>query len=284
MEGMLVVGAKQSRIYDYLLEHDQNVLPVDVDNMVHAHSTSIVGNDDDEATTRVDQNEKSVADAPVGETGVILLASARMRRLFTRLCELLLVDCTHKTNRIHTIQLPTLNIHVHAFGEGAVVHRSIIKSNGDWDMDKTICHFKRVHPDRTKMVRVIMADNDICVLERHFPAAGVLICHFHVVTYLKEMRSKPEFGKILQDDAGQVATCIHNMVYATSNAAYDAGYAALRGLGFFVYFDKNWNGCQDRWVLYRRTILPHFSNLTNNRLESYFSKLKEGVEPSSSMA
>ncbi|KAG2947966.1 hypothetical protein PC117_g6374 [Phytophthora cactorum] len=32
-EGMLAVGAKRSRIYDYLLEHDQNVIQVDVDNM-----------------------------------------------------------------------------------------------------------------------------------------------------------------------------------------------------------------------------------------------------------
>ncbi|KAE9209126.1 hypothetical protein PF002_g19198, partial [Phytophthora fragariae] len=30
---MLPVGSRRSRIYDYLLEHDQNVLQVDVDNM-----------------------------------------------------------------------------------------------------------------------------------------------------------------------------------------------------------------------------------------------------------
>jgi len=50
--GMLAVGAKRSRIYDYLLEHDQNVLQVDVDNMVRAHSASIVGGDDNAATAR----------------------------------------------------------------------------------------------------------------------------------------------------------------------------------------------------------------------------------------
>ncbi|OWZ21358.1 hypothetical protein PHMEG_0004120 [Phytophthora megakarya] len=58
VEGMLAVGAKRSRIYDYLLEHDQNVLQVAVDNMVHAYSASIVGNDGDEATARTPQLEK----------------------------------------------------------------------------------------------------------------------------------------------------------------------------------------------------------------------------------
>jgi hypothetical protein len=52
VDGMLAVGAKRSRIYDYLLEHDQNVLQVDVDNMVRAHSASIVGNDDNESPAR----------------------------------------------------------------------------------------------------------------------------------------------------------------------------------------------------------------------------------------
>ncbi|ETO58987.1 hypothetical protein F444_22635, partial [Phytophthora nicotianae P1976] len=32
-QGMLSVGAKHSKIYDYLLEHDQNVIQVDVDNL-----------------------------------------------------------------------------------------------------------------------------------------------------------------------------------------------------------------------------------------------------------
>ncbi|KAE9260327.1 hypothetical protein PF008_g33135 [Phytophthora fragariae] len=104
---MLAVGARRSRIYDYLLEHDQNVLQVDVDNMVRAHKASIVGGDDNEATARElagfaaadKENVSSVADTAAGETGVISLATAHMRRLYSRFSELLLVDCTHKTNR-----------------------------------------------------------------------------------------------------------------------------------------------------------------------------------------
>eukprot|EP00644_Phytophthora_capsici_P014846 jgi/Phyca11/63342/gw1.53.431.1 len=49
---MLAVGAKRSRIYDYLLERDQNVIQVDVDNLVRQHASSISNEDDSEATAR----------------------------------------------------------------------------------------------------------------------------------------------------------------------------------------------------------------------------------------
>lgn len=49
---MLDVGAKRSRIYDYLLEHDQNVIQVDVDNLVNDHASSVASVDDNEATAR----------------------------------------------------------------------------------------------------------------------------------------------------------------------------------------------------------------------------------------
>ncbi|RLN11030.1 hypothetical protein BBJ28_00009198 [Nothophytophthora sp. Chile5] len=50
VDGMLTTGAKRSKIYDYLLAHDQNVIQSDVDNMVRAHASSISTADDNEAT------------------------------------------------------------------------------------------------------------------------------------------------------------------------------------------------------------------------------------------
>ncbi|POM75629.1 Hypothetical protein PHPALM_7245 [Phytophthora palmivora] len=300
VDGMLAVGAKRSRIYDYLLELDQNVIQVDVYNLVRAHSASLVGGDDNEATARElvsftaadKENISSVAETAVGDTGVISLATAHMRRIFSRFSELLLVDCSHKTNR-YNYQLLTFMC-MNEFGEGSVAQHSLLEANGDWHMDKAICHFKRSHPTKIKLLRVIIVDKDmnkIRVLEEHFPQARVLICHFHVIKYLKEMRSKPEFGKMSTDDAGQIDACIHKMVYADSSASYQTAHGALKGLcerigvfGFFSYFEKNWNDCQDRWVMHRRADLPHFSNHTNNRLESFFGKLKDGVDGSMAMS
>eukprot|EP00644_Phytophthora_capsici_P012222 jgi/Phyca11/119245/e_gw1.38.413.1 len=107
VQGMLEVGAKRSRIYDYLLEHDQNVVQADVDNLVRDHASTGTNVDYNEATARElaifaaadAENLSAVADTDCGETGVISLSTAHMRRVFARLSEVLLVDCSPKTNR-----------------------------------------------------------------------------------------------------------------------------------------------------------------------------------------
>jgi hypothetical protein len=107
VEGMLAAGAKRSRIYDYLLEYDQIVIQVDVDNLVREYSALETGVDDNIATERElalfaaadPENVVTVAETDAGETGVISLATAHMRRVFGRFSEVLMVDCSHKTNR-----------------------------------------------------------------------------------------------------------------------------------------------------------------------------------------
>eukprot|EP00644_Phytophthora_capsici_P018020 jgi/Phyca11/114149/e_gw1.25.570.1 len=107
VEGMLSAGAKRSRIYDYLLEHDQNVIQVDVDNLVREHAAFTTPHDDNEATAQAiasfaaadPENVSTVSETDAGETGVISLATAHMRRIYGRFSEVLLVDCSHKTNR-----------------------------------------------------------------------------------------------------------------------------------------------------------------------------------------
>ncbi|KAE9253715.1 hypothetical protein PF004_g1360 [Phytophthora fragariae] len=215
-----------------------------------------------------------------------------MRRIYGRFSELLLADCSHKTNR-YNYQLLTF-MTMNEFGEGAVVQQSLLEANGDWHMDRAVAHFKRLHPSRIDQLRVIVVDkdlNEIKVLESNFPKARVLVCHFHVIKYLKEKRAKPEYSKVSSDDASQVDAAIHAMVYADSEEKYTRAHASFKGIcdrvglhDFFLYFERNWDESQDRWVLYRRAMLPHFKNHTNNRLENFFGKLKGEVDGSMSMA
>ncbi|ETM54959.1 hypothetical protein L914_01765 [Phytophthora nicotianae] len=107
VEGMLAVGAKRSKIFDYLLEHEQNVIKADVDNMVQAFASSVSSLDDKYATAAEvgaldaadPMNCTSIAETENGETGVISLGTACMRQMFSRLGEVLLVECTRKPNR-----------------------------------------------------------------------------------------------------------------------------------------------------------------------------------------
>jgi hypothetical protein len=123
------------------------------------------------------------------------------------------------------------------------------------------------------------------VLEANFPKARVLICQFHVIKYLKEKRSKPEFCKISPEDASQVDASIHAMVYADCADNYKISHDSFHGIcdrvgleDFFTYFEKNWDDYQERWVLFHRAKLPHFKNHINNRLENFIGKLKDAVD------
>ncbi|RLN91265.1 hypothetical protein BBJ28_00025456 [Nothophytophthora sp. Chile5] len=172
----------------------------------------------------------------------------------------------------------------------------MLEANSDWHMDRAIAHFKRSHPTRIKMLRVIMVDkdmNEVRMLQSNFPEARVLICHFHVIKYLKEMRGSEKYGgkNLSAEDAGAVDAAAHAMVYAVDAAAYQKHHSELDELCdrldlklFMAYFDRNWDTCQDMWVKYLRAKLPHMKNNTNNALESFFGKLKECIDSNSSMA
>ncbi|RLN93267.1 hypothetical protein BBJ28_00019571 [Nothophytophthora sp. Chile5] len=120
-------------------------------------------------------------------------------------------------------------------GEGVAVQHSLFEANSDWRMDRDVVHFKRAHPTHIKLLRVIMMGknmNEIRALQNHFPEARVLICHFHAIKCLKEMRSKPEYGgkSLSSEDAAQIDAVAHNMMYASYTCVYDEHYQALRGL------------------------------------------------------
>jgi hypothetical protein len=128
VDGMLADGAKRSRIYDYLLEHNQNVIQSDVGNMVRQHALSVTSVDHNDATAAEiaafmaadPRNLSSVDETASGETGVISLTSGHMREVYKRFSEMLLVDCTHKTNRFVIVR--TCIVHVSSMLRPCVYH------------------------------------------------------------------------------------------------------------------------------------------------------------------
>jgi hypothetical protein len=104
---MVKHGRKRSAIYDYLLEQGENVIQKDVDNLVQTLQAASSGDTDDADATAIvlakftakDGCVATVDETEAGETGVISISSRHMRTIFSRFPELLLIDCTHKTNR-----------------------------------------------------------------------------------------------------------------------------------------------------------------------------------------
>lgn len=128
------------------------------------------------------------------------------------------------------------------YGEGVVVQHSLLETNGDWHMDRAIEHFKRANCGRFNLLRVIMVDkdlNELRVLQSHFPDVRILICHFHVIKYLKEKRGKPEFGKISTDDATALDAVIPRLVYASSEEVYSRYYKSLEAMCHRIGFEDS---------------------------------------------
>lgn len=53
---------------------------------------------------------------------------------------------------------------------------------------------------------------------------------------------------------------------------------------FNSYMEKNWHTYTDMWAMFKRDKLPHFRNHANNRLESFFGKLKDRFTSDSIMS
>jgi hypothetical protein len=197
--------------------------------------------------------------------------------------------CVHSR---YNYQLCTFMV-MDEYGNGQVVQHSLLETNSDWHMLKAIDHFIRVN-EKTKLLRVVMVDKDLNAIKcfrNEFPEARVLICLFHVVKWLAHASRLPEHGKISSESHKQIDHLVHNMVYAKCEETYDLNHTSLQVMcnrigfqSFFAYMERNWDNCQDMWVFYRRQKLPHFKNHTNNRLESFFGKVKAVLNSNFAMA
>ncbi|KAE9164374.1 hypothetical protein PF005_g30064 [Phytophthora fragariae] len=292
-------GSKPSRIYDYIRDNSiHRVKMRDVYNIVTR--VKAAGNelsDEDQVAEllvnfnlQAEGNVSTVNENARGQTAVISISSQHMRKLYHRFPELLLIDCTHKTNR-HNYQLCTLMV-MDQFGNGQPVQHSVIERNADWHMVKTVEHFQAVND--WEATRVIVVDKDlkeIEVLTRMFPDARILLCHFHVIKWLASaVRDDKKFDTYPSEVLKQIDHCVANMVWAKTDSDFqnhteESKLLACRGgrEALWTYFNKNWWAKKEMWVTAFRMHLPHFRNNTNNRLENFFGKLKADLDGSFSM-
>ena len=104
---MVDVGGKSVRIYEYIRDHTQyKVKMSDVHNLLSKLRHEKEGDDDvavADYLMRFQQrhpgNCVGVDENARGLTGVLSMASNHMRTIFDRFPEMLLIDCTHKTNK-----------------------------------------------------------------------------------------------------------------------------------------------------------------------------------------
>ena len=118
----------------------------------------------------------------------IYIQSSNMRRLAASFPEIVYVDSTFNTNN-SDYNLFSFMVK-DSFGIGQFILHSLMESETQENMERTIQAFKECNP-RANDVRVIIVDKDmkeIRTLSKAFPSARILLCQYHVIAYFDKIK------------------------------------------------------------------------------------------------
>lgn len=198
IDAMRKGGAKARGVLMYLrdaTEGKEMTTLKDIHNlMARLKAESKQGASDDDCAEAVlrdlcRSDKGAVASLHVDATHVLQSASfqtRKMRRLFSAFPEVLLVDTTFCTNanRYKLFSFVVHDIH----GKGQFVQHSLMTSESKANMKDAVNSFKK-NNERWTEIKVIITDKDKkerSVLAQAFPGARLLLCQFHVISYLEK--------------------------------------------------------------------------------------------------
>ncbi|ETP00499.1 hypothetical protein F441_22098 [Phytophthora nicotianae CJ01A1] len=140
------------------------------------------------------------------------------------------------------------------FGCGSFAQHALVDGGSKLNMLYAVRAFKQNNPAWVD-VKVIVIDKDFVelgLLCEEFPCATIILCHFHVIDYLKRENES------LFDE------------YLSALTKLCAGKPL-----FMDYFTENWLNCKDQWCTFKHGNIPHLANNTNNRLEASWGAAKD---------
>ncbi|KAG4224276.1 hypothetical protein PC116_g27270 [Phytophthora cactorum] len=160
------------------------------------------------------------------------------------------------------------------FGCRAFAQHELIDGETQKNVTNAISAFKRSSKSWND-IKVIIIDEDfteLSTIEVEFPEASIILCHFHVIDYLKREISRREYG-FTSYERLHLKTFITMMVRATTETLFDYYLNALKELcrgqqAFVEYLETNWLSCKKRWCTFHRGAMPHLDSNTNNRLQA----------------
>jgi len=117
------------------------------------------------------------------------------------------------------------------------------------------------------------------VIKQVFPEVSLTICLFHTLrTINREITCDKR--NVTPDKRDGAKEMIQNLVYCKSEFEYDNLYRHFQDVApetIIEYYNKNWHGIRDEWVVGMTYMTGNFLNKTNNRLESFNGKLKSVI-------
>lgn len=143
--------------------------------------------------------------------------------------------------------------------------------------------FKELNPASIN-TRVFITDKDMkerTVLKSLFPESYMVICLFHTLRTFNREITCDKLG-ITPNQRDMSKHVFEKLCYSKNELEYMQIYtdfinSELTPHQVVTYFNKNWHNIREQWVTGLTSESGNFLNSTNNRLESFNSKLKSVI-------
>ena len=142
--------------------------------------------------------------------------------------------------------------------------------------------FKRKNPASSR-TSIVLTDKDMTerkVFKSELPNIDLQICLYHVLRTFSRECTTEKLG-LTPGERHTILAKLQELTYAKSETDYQEKYDDFCAVSpnhlVTEYFKKNWHSIKEEWVEGLKTNKLNFNTSTNNRLESFFQKLKSCV-------
>ena len=200
-----------------------------------------------------------------------------MKSQFERYPEIVLMDATHKTNNL---DMPFYTMAtIDGNGETQPVASFLVENEDEESIRCMMQLFKKGNPNWCK-IEVFITDKDMTernVIKSEIAQVHLQICLFHVMRTFHREVTMEKMG-ITSTERDTIKSQIKECAYSYSDDIYDERYSQLMEVcndKVKDYYNKNWHPIKDQWVEGLKSRQLNLEQRTNNRLESFFQKLKQ---------
>ena len=167
-------------------------------------------------------------------------------------------------------------------GTSHIVAAFLLQHEDSESLQKMVQLFKDRNPDWTK-IEVVITDKDMGernVFKEEMPQIDLQICLFHALRTFSRELTIDKMG-ITAGERTTLLQITEELAYAHSETYYNTKYQEFCEIcpndRVKSYYNNNWHNIRSEWVQGLKSTQFNLGENTNNRLESYFAKLKDIV-------
>lgn len=284
---MLNCGIPPAKIGKYLASlSGKNIKAKDIQNLKLSGkeedvrlltAISDIMDTDPSAAFHINVNKKDILES-------IYFQTSNMKKNYNEFPEVLILDTTYKVNQ-NNLHLTTLMV-IDGNGHGQTVGHGLLSSESMISIESFLNWFVGLNSEGVSKTQCVLIDKDfseIGAIEKAMPGKTISLCMWHVICAMKRRLGKEDISNQVKIEITQI---LQRLCYSHSIDEYNHQKENLRKKApntFMKYFDEHWDGCRDRWVLFKRREILNFGTLTTNYIESFHQKIKQNLSMTTSL-